>query len=293
MTIFDAILQGIVQGLTEFLPVSSSGHLSLIQHFTGQGGEAGGSFSIMLHFGTLIAVMIAFWPTIWELIQEAFAMLGDLFHGKLKFKTDNPHRRMIWMLMLALIPLVCILPIKDFYSSLSEDNSIIAEGICFLITASLLLLSDRIVKGKKGAKEMLPRDAIAIGIAQAIAPLPGVSRSGSTICTGLLMGLSREYAVSFSFILGIPAVLGANLLEFKDILEGTAPVLPLPILLIGMIISAVVGLLAIWMVKVLVNNDRFRYFGYYTAVLGIATLAIGIFEAISGITLFDLIFVSR
>ena len=94
MTIFDAILQGIIQGLTEFLPVSSSGHLSLVQHFTGQGGEVGGSFSIMLHFGTLVAVMIAFWPTIRDLILEAFRMIGDLFRGKLRFKTRQsppPH----------------------------------------------------------------------------------------------------------------------------------------------------------------------------------------------------------
>lgn len=290
MTIFDAVLQGIIQGLTEFLPVSSSGHLSLIQHFTGQSGEAGGSFSIMLHFGTLIAVFIAFWPTIRELILEAFAMLADLFRGKLRFWTDNPRRRMIWMLLLALIPLVLVLPIKDFYSSLSEDNSIIAEGICFLITAFLLLLSDKVVKGKKGPLEMKPRDAAAIGIAQAIAPLPGISRSGSTICTGLLTGLSREYAVAFSFILGIPAVLGANLLEIKDVLEGTAPTFPLPVLLTGMAVSAIVGLLAIWMVKVLVNRDRFKYFGYYTALLGIVTLGIGIFEQVSGPTLYAVIF---
>ena len=290
MTIFDAILQGIVQGLTEFLPVSSSGHLSLVQHFTGQGGEAGGSFSIMLHFGTLIAVFIAFWPTIWALIKEAFAMLGDLFKGKLRFKTDNPQRKMIWMLFLALIPLVLVLPIKDFYSSLSEDDSIIAEGFCFLITAALLLLSDRIVKGKKGPLEMTGKDALAIGVAQAIAPLPSVSRSGSTICTGLLMGLSREHAVAFSFILGIPAVLGANLLEVLDVIEGTSPTFPLPVLLTGMIVSAVVGLLAIWMVKVLVNNDRFRYFGYYTAVLGVIVLAIGIYEYFSS-TVFHTVFV--
>ena len=288
MTILDAIFQGIVQGLTEFLPVSSSGHLSLLQHFTGQGGEAGGSFSIMLHLGTLIAVAIAFWPTIWELIQEAFSMVGDLFRGKLRLKTDNPRRRMIWMLLLALIPLFLVLPLKDFYSSLSEDDSILAEGVCFLITAFLLLLSDRIVKGKKDALEMQPRDAIAVGIAQAIAPLPGVSRSGSTICTGLLMGLSREYAVAFSFILGIPAVLGANLLELKDVIEGSAPLFSLPVLLTGMIVSAVVGLLAIWMVKVLINSDRFRYFGYYTAVLGVVVIAVALYERISGTTLYQI-----
>lgn len=289
MTIFDAILQGIIQGLTEFLPVSSSGHLSLVQHFTGQGGEVGGSFSIMLHFGTLVAVMIAFWPTIRDLILEAFRMIGDLFRGKLRFKTDNPRRRMIWMLLLALVPLFAVLPLKDFYSSLAEDDSIIAEGICFLLTSVLLLVSDRVVKGKKGPRTMKARDAVAVGVAQAIAPLPGVSRSGSTICTGLVMGLGREFAVAFSFILGIPAVLGANILEFKDVLEGTAQTAPLPVLLVGMAVSLVVGLLAIWMVRVLVNNDRFRYFGYYTLVLGIATLGIGIFEQAGGVTIFQMI----
>ena len=103
------------------------------------------------------------------------------------------------------------------------------------------------------------------------------------------MGLGREFAVAFSFILGIPAVLGANILEFKDVLEGTAQTAPLPVLLVGMAVSLVVGLLAIWMVRVLVNNDRFRYFGYYTLVLGIATLGIGIFEQARGVTIFQMI----
>ncbi len=282
MTIQNAVLQGIIQGLTEFLPISSSGHLSLVQHFTGQGGEAGGMFTVLLHMGTLLAVFIAFYKTIWELIVEFFRMLGDIFTGKFRWKGMNPNRRMIFMLLLATLPLAAAMLVKDFYDAVASDNDIIVEGVCFLITAGLLFLSDHMVKGRKGAGEMTAKDALAVGVAQAIAPMPGISRSGSTICTGMMMGLSREYAVAFSFILGVPAVLGANLLEVKDLLSGAAPGVDPLLLLVGMGVSLMVGLLAIWMVKWLVKSDKFKWFGWYTLVLGLCTIGIGVTELLRG-----------
>lgn len=287
MTIFDAIFQGIVQGLTEFLPVSSSGHLSLVQHFTGQSGETGAMFSILLHFGTLVAVFIAFFPTIWELIVEFCRMVGDIFTGRFSLKDPSPQRRMIFMLVLALLPLGAAFFIKDFYASFSEDGDIIVEGVCFLITSGLLFLSDRTRKGEKDAAGMLPADALAVGVAQALAPMPGISRSGSTISTGLLMGLSREYAVAFSFILGIPAVLGANIFEIGDALSEGIAVSPL-VLFVGMAVSAVVGFFAIKMVKWLVKENQFKIFAWYTLALGALTVGVGVYELISGqpLTLF-------
>ena len=124
---------------------------------------------------------------------------------------------MIFLLFVACLPLLITVLFKDWFESLATDQSILAEGICFLITSALLFLSDKCVKGRKNAATMQYRDAVAIGVAQAIAPLPGVSRSGSTIAMGLLAGLERKYAVAFSFILGVPAVLGANLLEIGKI----------------------------------------------------------------------------
>ena len=281
MTIWDALIQGIVQGLTEFLPVSSSGHLSLVQYFTGNSGETGAMFSILLHLGTLIAVFIAFRKTIWELIVEAFAMLGDIFRGKFSFKTMNPQRRMIWMLLLSLVPLLFFVLIKDVYSSVAPDNDIVVEGVCFVVTGVLLLLSDKLGSGKTDMATMRPRDALAMGIAQGIAPLPGISRSGSTVATGLLMGLDRSYAVTFSFIMGVPAVLGANVLELGDALGEPFP-LSMSVVLVGVLAAVVFGLLAIKMVQWLIHTDRYKYFGYYTLILGAAAIIIGLVEWKSG-----------
>lgn len=281
MTIWDALIQGIVQGLTEFLPVSSSGHLSLVQYFTGNSGETGAMFSILLHLGTLIAVFIAFRKTIWELIVEAFAMLGDIFRGKFSFKTMNPQRRMIWMLLLSLVPLLFFVLIKDVYSSVASDNDIVVEGVCFVVTGVLLLLSDKLGSGKTDMATMRARDALAMGIAQGIAPLPGISRSGSTVATGLLMGLDRSYAVTFSFIMGVPAVLGANVLELGDALGEPFP-LSMSVVLVGVLAAVVFGLLAIKMVQWLIHTDKYKYFGYYTLILGVAAIVIGLVEWKSG-----------
>lgn len=172
MSLWDAILQGIIQGLTEFLPVSSSGHLSLYQHFTGQSGEAAGLFSILLHLGTLVAVCIAFWDTIWGMVVEFFRMIGDLLKGKFTFRTTNPNRRMIFMMIVALAPLLVFFFLRDWYTSLSADNDIIVEGLCFLATAGLLYMADHLVPGKKTASNMRVRDALLVGTMQGIAPLP-------------------------------------------------------------------------------------------------------------------------
>lgn len=281
MTVWDAIFQGIVQGLTEFLPVSSSGHLSLVQYFTGNSGEVGAMFSILLHLGTLIAVLIAFKDIIFKLIFEGFSMLGDIFKGKFSFKNMNPKRKMIWFLLLSLVPLFVVLPIKDFYSEVSSDNDIIIEGVCFVVTGCLLLLADRLGSGKIDMKTMRPKDALAMGAAQAIAPLPGISRSGSTVAAGLLMGLNRDYAVTFSFIMGVPAVLGANILEFADVVGEPLPV-GIDVILVGVVTAIIFGLIAIKMVQWLIHTDKYKYFGYYTLILGAFTIIIGFIEMFGG-----------
>lgn len=277
MTIWDALLQGIVQGLTEFLPVSSSGHLSLVQYFTGNSGETGAMFSILLHLGTLIAVFIAFRGIIWELIQEAFAMIGDMLKGKFSFRNMNGKRHMIWLFVLSEVPLLAFLLVKDYVGMVSADNSILVEGFCFVVTGILLLLADKLGSGKINMDTMRPRDAVAMGIAQGIATLPGISRSGSTVATGLLMGLDRGYAVTFSFIMGVPAVLGANILELGDAIGSPFP-LSLPVVLVGVISAVLFGLLAIKMVQWLIHTDKYKYFGYYTLALGVLTIVIALVE---------------
>ncbi|PWM37897.1 MAG: undecaprenyl-diphosphate phosphatase [Clostridiales bacterium] len=277
-----ALLQGALQGLTEFLPISSSGHLSIFQYFTGLSGESGLLFTVLLHLGTLIAVFIAFWKTILELVVEFFHMLGEIFTGRFRLSQANPSQRMILLLIVSLLPLCFFILFKDFYASLSSDNDITVEGLCLIVTGILLTLADRSRKGRKTAREMRFRDALVIGVAQGIAPLPGVSRSGSTVAAGMLMGLDRQYAVTFSFIMGIPAVLGANVLELGEALGSGSFELPLVPVLIGVAAAVVFGIIAIKMVQWVVRTDKFKYFAWYTLALGSVVTVIGIVELLSG-----------
>ncbi len=286
MSIWEAIIQGIVQGLSEFLPISSSGHLSLLQYLFGINGKAAASFSVLLHFGTLVAVFAAFYKTIWKLIAAFFGLIGDIFRGKFSWKNAEPEKRMVLLLIISCVPLLAFYFLSDFYNSLSADNDIVVEGCCFLLTSLLLFVSDRCVKGTKTAKDMTVRDALTVGVVQGIAPLPGLSRSGSTISTGLLCGLTREYAVSFSFIMGIPPVLAANLLEVKDLVkDGTGSAMAeIGVLsaVLGIAMAAVVGFLSIKMVRWLVKKDKFTVFAWYTLILGTFTVVVGIIDHLVG-----------
>ena len=162
MSYLSAVIQGLIQGFTEFLPVSSSGHLSLYQYFTGTSSEGSLLFSVMLHFGTLLAVLIAFWPTVWQLLIEFLSIFTDLFTGKLFRGYPRPYRRMLYFLVLSCLPLLVVPFVQDLIKGFSTDNSIIAEGCFFLITALLLTLADKAVKGIKTARSMTAGDAAAI-----------------------------------------------------------------------------------------------------------------------------------
>ncbi len=281
MTVLDAIWQAIIQGLTEFLPVSSSGHLSLYQHFTGNSGEGALMFSALLHLGTLAAVIVVFRKTILDLILEFFSMIKDIFTAKFSIKNAGPERRLIFMFIISTAVLIPFYIFKGFFEGFSEDASIFAEGICFLYTAAILLMADRTEKGNKRMTDLRTPDAVRIGFFQAVALLPGVSRSGSTISAGIFSGLKREEAVSYSFILGIPAILGGGLTELiGGIKQETKPgVLPC---IVGVIIAAIVGFLAIKLVQWLMKTDKFKYFAVYTAILGVLVIIVSIIELIMG-----------
>ena len=287
MNIFEAIMQGIIQGLTEFLPVSSSGHLSLYQHFTGNSGEGALLFSAVLHLGTLVAVFTAFRQTIWELIKELGFMIKDIFTGKFKWKEMNPPRRAIIMMIISLLMLIPFYIFKDFFEGVSEDSDIIVEGICFLYTATILFFSDRCVKGNKKFGDITVKNAVTVGAFQGVALLPGVSRSGSTISGGLFCGFERETAVQYSFILGIPAILGGCLLQVKDAVDQKAMDIEPLNFAVGFIVSAIVGICAIKMVNWLVKSDKFKIFAVYTLILGVVVIGIGIFEHAVGMNLVD------
>ena len=282
MSYLSAVIQGLIQGFTEFLPVSSSGHLSLYQYFTGTSSEGSLLFSVMLHFGTLLAVLIAFWPTVWQLLIEFLSIFTDLFTGRLFRGYPRPYRRMLYFLVLSCLPLLVVPFVQDLIKGFSTDNSIIAEGCFFLITALLLTLADKAVKGIKTARSMTAGDAAAIGVAQLFATLPGISRSGSTVSAGLLMGLDRSFAVTYSFILGLPAILAAGLLDLKDVIETGELGIPIGPALVGMAVAAVSGLLSIKLVKYIVSSDKFGIFAWYTLILGVLVLGTGIAEHFTG-----------
>ncbi len=284
MSILNAIFQAIIQGLTEFLPVSSSGHLSLFQHFTGQSGEGALMMSAFLHLGTLVAVFVAFKKTIISLIKEFGLLVKDVFTGKFKWKEMNPHRRMIIMLIISTLCLIPFAFFKDWFTGIAEDDSILAEGLCFLYTSAILFMSDLCTKGKKKAGDIKTGDAVTVGFFQGVALLPGVSRSGSTISAGLFSGFTRETAVQYSFILGIPAILGGALSEAKNAVTTKANVDILPCI-IGFLVAAFVGLLAIKLVRWLVKTDKFKIFAYYTFILGIVVIVISIVEKFMGHTI--------
>ena len=275
MTVFQAFFQGVIQGLTEFLPVRSSGHPSFAAHFFGIEG-AGTAFSVFLHLGTLAAVVFAFFPRIKELFLEFFRMLADIFRGRFSFKNCGPTRRMLLMMILALVPMLFVYPIKDTVSALAEDDDVVVEGVCFIYTAVLLLLAEFTAKRTaEPLAEATPGRAVYIGFMQAIAVLPGVSRSGSTVGAGLISGIDRGYMIDFSFIMSIPVILAAGVSEAKDAFTEGVGVGAFP-LIVGVVTAAVVGFFAIKALSWMVKNDKLWIFSVYLFLLGGFTVAAGI-----------------
>ena len=279
MSIIKAIILGIVQGITEFLPISSSGHLSLFQHFLNVDGEGSLLFSVLLHLGTLIAVFVVFHKTIFELIVDAFGLIKDIFTGKFKFKQLDGRKKMLVMFVFSCLPLLLLLipvgndmKLMDVLGGLSEDDSILVEGLCFLFTGFLLLTSTYVSKKKTLNREVNTLDSFAIGLAQVFAAgFPGISRSGSTISTGMICGVSKEYMVEYSFILGIPAIVVANAVELKDAVEVGAQLELLPTI-IGVIVAAIVGVACIKLLQWILKKDMWKYFGFYCLIIGVFTI---------------------
>jgi len=191
------------------------------------------------------------------------------------------------MMIISLLMLIPFYIFKDFFEGVSEDSDIIVEGICFLYTATILFFSDRCVKGNKKFGDITVKNAVTVGAFQGVALLPGVSRSGSTISGGLFCGFERETAVQYSFILGIPAILGGCLLQVKDAVDQKAMDIEPLNFAVGFIVSAIVGICAIKMVNWLVKSDKFKIFAVYTLILGVVVIGIGIFEHAVGMNLVD------
>ena len=278
MNFLSSIFLGLVQGVTEFLPVSSSGHLSLFQHFFGM-NEGGMFFDVLLHLGTLIAIFVYYWKDILGLIQEFIRLVTCLVNPEKRAAMGrlNPRGRMILMIIVGTLPLFIVLPIKDKVEALYSNT--IFVGFALIVTGCLLFFSDRMARGKKTAKSATMLDALLVGFGQALAVVPGLSRSGTTISAGMMRGFSRRFAVRFSFLMSIPAVLGANIISISDaVAEGIEPGM-LPGYIVGTLVAAVAGYFAIRLVNVLADKNKFGNFAYYCWGIGaaavVATLIFG------------------
>ncbi len=268
MSYLQSVLLGLVQGLTEFLPVSSSGHLAIFKEILGADALSSTlTMDILLHVGTLFAVFLVYYKDIWALVREFFCMVWDLLRGKPDF--SSPYRRFVLMVLIGSVPagIVGIL-LKDTISTLP----LTCVGLALFVTAVLLWISDRLPRGNKTMADASYKSALTVGLFQAMAILPGISRSGSTIVGSRVSGYSNEFAVKYSFILSIPAILGAAVLDFADVLKGAAPMIDIGPALAGMTVAAVSGFLAIrWLLK-LVQKSKFHYFSYYCALAGIVAI---------------------
>lgn len=273
MSLLFAAILGFVQGLAEFLPISSSGHLAVFQNLFGM-EQVDTLFDVLLHLATLVSICIVFRHDIADMIREIFGFFSDMRHPKPDEGEPKPARRLVLMIIIATLPLIIVLPVKSYIDSLSNSTYFI--GFAFLITGGILYLSDRMMNGKKTEKNMTIGDAVKIGVVQAIATLPGISRSGSTITAGMAVGLNRSFAVKFSFLMSLPAVLGATLIELIDATKEGVDSSKIPAYLLGMAVAGVTGYFAIKLVKLLSQKGKFGKFCYYCFAAGIVTIVLTI-----------------
>jgi undecaprenyl-diphosphatase len=240
-----ALILAIVQGITEWLPISSSGHLALLQHLFGISPPL--FFDISLHFGTLISVAVFFWRDILELVRRL-----DL----------------VAYIILASIPTAIIgLALKDFFATFFSEITLV--GISLLITGTFLYLT----KFAKQSKALDSKSALIIGVAQGFAVAPGISRAGATIGAGMLLGMEKEKAARFSFLLSMPAILGATMIEAKDIVLESIDLGPI---IVGITVAAIVGYISIGFLLNIIRKGNFSMFSYYCFALGAIVIILGL-----------------
>jgi len=276
MSPLSAILLGIIQGVAEFLPISSSGHLSIFQNFFNMQTSEDGHlfFDVLLHLATLIAVCFFYRKDIKEIISESVSYIKGIGHPQPGGTKSYPKVRLLMMMVVATLPLFIVLPLQGSIEKLYYNTAFI--GIALIVTGFVLFISDRFVAGNRNEKTMSVKNALVVGVCQAVATLPGISRSGVTITAGIAGGLNRDFAVKFSFLISIPAVLGANIISLvKSIGDGFDTSL-LPVYLLGMLVAMVTGYFALRLVRYICNKGKFGAFSYYCWAVGLITIILTI-----------------
>lgn len=281
MPVWKALILGLVQGLAEFLPISSSGHLIIIKQVLGVDlGSGGMFFDVMLHFGTLIAIFIAFWKDIKRLIIDGIHIVIDIFANiiiffvkiihrdkEYRYVIKTSYRKFVMLIIISTIPTAIIGLLMSDIVEMANDM-IIVPGVCLFITAIFLFIADFVDVEEKTPKEASYISAGMIGIAQGLATMPGISRSGTTITACLLCGFDKKFAVKYSFIMSIPAVLGAVVLELKDFTPDIIVREDIPGCIIATVVAAVVGYFSICFMMSLVRGKKYKYFAIYCIILG-------------------------
>lgn len=287
MSILESIFLGIIQGLTEFLPISSSGHISLFGHFFGSGSSYGGFISAMLHIGTLIALVVAFYKPLSELFSEFFSVLKDISSKNfvLDFKRMSETRKMLVFFIISCLPLlVLLIPVgkgENIYS-LTElmytDNSIKAEGLGFMFSGLLVILASIYSENKPRIKKFSPASAAIVGVAQLLsACFPGFSRIGATTSAATLCNVSRKNSIRYALVLSVPVVAVRCIISCKEITNSTV-VIPVGYVLLGVLVSAVVGFFSIRLLQLVEKKGLLKYFGIYCVGIGFIASVIGAIE---------------
>ncbi len=282
MSALEAVFFGIIQGLAEFLPISSSGHLaffhSLFSGLTDLESDSAFTFDILLHLGTLAAVCIVYYKDIWQLFLAFISLIKKIFTEKFRFKNIKLSRdeKFLVMLFVAVIPLVLGAVLDSAVGAVR--NYMWAIGVLWLINGGLLFFSDRLAAKKhklpseSAKKNKTFGNALKVGLCQLLAIFPGISRSGMTITGGLLCGFDREFAVKFSFILSIPAILGANILSLTELAAHPIASSDIVPYICGMVAALLSGLAAIKLLTYISRKKDFRIFAFYCIAIGIAAI---------------------
>jgi undecaprenyl-diphosphatase len=269
MTLLMAILLGLVQGIAEFLPVSSSGHLSILQNLFGlrYSGEDNLFFDVLLHLGTLVSVCVSFRKELRAMIDDTAGFIRDRRDGEYASEGLRPSVRTVMAVIAGTLPLFIAAPFSGRLALLFTRTWVI--GLMLIITGALLFVANGMTaQGGKSGKTITVKDAFIIGLAQAVALIPGLSRSGTTIAAGLARGLKREYAVRFSLLLSIPAVFGSFIVTLFSALRQGINLKLLPLYLVGAVVAAAVGLFSIRVLRRITAAGKLKVFAYYCWGLG-------------------------
>jgi undecaprenyl-diphosphatase len=272
MGVIEAIIYGIIQGIAEFLPISSSGHLALAQNFFGTQTENGFAFGVALHLATLVSVCVVFRKDVFSLFKGFFSLMKKLFTGKLGQGLDSGEKLFL-MLCIATLPLIPVklLGLDETVEAISGISWMI--GILLIVNGVMLFVSDRLKSADISAENGGYLRPLGVGVVQALVGImPGISRSGSTITGGRIFGFSREEAVRFSFLMSIPAILGACVTELPDLFaEGVTADMLMPVI-VGAVTAAVVGFFAIKLLQYISKNKGFAVFSVYCVIIGAAAI---------------------